>query len=138
MALTPIEDFLVQSTEYLVSLGSKRAAALTGEEYAPVVEAIAKEKGLEDWGPKVISYLKTPEGYAFDKEMTERLWLERERLEEARRRRRPPVRVEALTEEEKRRIIEDFERIMEREPTEVEKFELFTQELKLKRRGVKT
>jgi len=119
MAVTD-EEFASQVAEYVASIPVSTFVRMKpGVLHEPIL-AMAKAKGYED-GPRFVRYFKTPEGQAF--------YMERYRLElEARK--------PKLSEEEKGRVIREFKQVMGREPTPAEMYELYAEELKLKRKGV--
>ena len=117
------EEFVSQVAEYVASIPVSTFLRMKpGVLHEPIL-AMTKEKGYED-GPRFVRYMKTPEGQAF--------YMQRYRL--AREARQPPARVEVLTEEEKRGVIDEFKQLMGREPTQQEMYELFAEESKLKQK----
>ncbi len=117
------EEFVSQVAEHVASIPVSTFVRMKpGVLHDPIL-AMAKERGYED-GPRFVKYMKTPEGQAF--------YMNRYRL--AREARKAAARVETLTEEEKRGVIDEFKQLMGREPTQPEMHELFAEELKLKQK----
>ena len=127
MAIITDEEFVSQVAKYVASIPISTFVRMKPGALTEPILAIAREKGYED-GPRFVGYFKTPEGQAF--------YMERYRLE-LKARRPPPEAAElALTQEEKRWVISEFKQVMGREPTPPEIYELYAEELKLKRKGV--